>query len=135
MGTHEFWQQGTHNELPFCRLTAPHVYYSSFTLQLRFGLCSLNRCRVMSSLSSSMHIPGLVENHWTDTVLHCQEENLPKQEQMLIWAKCSVTIKILFQHLKKFFYSTKCFSIPFYTRLIVLQSFCHFNKLLHNREQ
>ena len=68
MGSHEFWQQGTHNELPFCRLTAPHVYYSPFTLQLRFRLCSLNRCRVMSSLSSSMHIPGLVENHWTDTL-------------------------------------------------------------------
>lgn len=96
---HEFWQLGTHNMIPFCRITAPCVYYSAFTLQLRSGLCSLTRCRVMSSSSGSPHIPGLVENHWMDIALPCQEENLPKQEQMLMWVKCSVTIKFLFKHL------------------------------------
>ena len=85
--------------ISFCRITAPCVFYTAFTLQHKFGLCSLNRCRVMSSLSDSPNILGLVENHWMDMVSPCQEENLPKQEQMLIWAKCSVTVKILFQHL------------------------------------
>lgn len=48
----------------FFRIFTPWPYYSAFTLQFKFGLCRLNRCRVMSSFTGFPHIWGLVECHW-----------------------------------------------------------------------